>query len=225
LDNPVARNFYFENYQNSMEQELIENLIVESIKIYGVDTWYMPRVLGAKDDLLNEDDLPIFRDAYMLEMYVKSVDGFEGEGDFLSKFGLQIRDSMILTVAQRIFNQEVAANDAQIAVRPREGDLIYFPLNDKIFEVMHVEHEAVFYQLGSLQTYDLRCELFEFSNERFETGYEFIDLKWNALRTTTNTAIANVETVDTLADNFTIETEADAILDFSESNPFGEDIY
>jgi len=110
-------------------------------------------------------------------------------------------------------------------VRPREGDLIYFPLNDKIFEVMHVEHEAVFYQLGSLQTYDLRCELFEFSNERFETGYEFIDLKWNALRTTTNTAIANVETVDTLADNFTIETEADAILDFSESNPFGEDIY
>jgi len=221
----VARNFYFENYQNSMEQELIENLIVESIKIYGVDTWYMPRVLGAKDDLLNEDDLPIFRDAYMLEMYVKSVDGFEGEGDFLSKFGLQIRDSMILTVAQRIFNQEVAANDAQIAVRPREGDLIYFPLNDKIFEVMHVEHEAVFYQLGSLQTYDLRCELFEFSNERFETGYEFIDLKWNALRTTTNTAIANVETVDTLADNFTIETEADAILDFSESNPFGEDIY
>lgn len=208
-----------------MEQELIENLIVESIKIYGVDTWYMPRVLGAKDDLLNEDDLPIFRDAYMLEMYVKSVDGFEGEGDFLSKFGLQIRDSMILTVAQRIFNQEVAANDAQIAVRPREGDLIYFPLNDKIFEVMHVEHEAVFYQLGSLQTYDLRCELFEFSNERFETGYEFIDLKWNALRTTTNTAIANVETVDTLADNFTIETEADAILDFSESNPFGEDIY
>lgn len=221
----MARNFYFENYQNSMEQELIENLIVESIKIYGVDTWYMPRVLGAKDDLLNEDDLPIFRDAYMLEMYVKSVDGFEGEGDFLSKFGLQIRDSMILTVAQRIFNQEVAANDAQIAVRPREGDLIYFPLNDKIFEVMHVEHEAVFYQLGSLQTYDLRCELFEFSNERFETGYEFIDLKWNALRTTTNTAIANVETVDTLADNFTIETEADAILDFSESNPFGEDIY
>ena len=221
----MARNFYFENYQNSMEQELIENLIVESIKIYGVDTWYMPRVLGAKDDLLNEDDLPIFRDAYMLEMYVKSVDGFEGEGDFLSKFGLQIRDSMILTVAQRIFNQEVAANDTQITVRPREGDLIYFPLNDKIFEVMHVEHEAVFYQLGSLQTYDLRCELFEFSNERFETGYEFIDLKWNALRTTTNTAIANVETVDTLADNFTIETEADAILDFSESNPFGEDIY
>lgn len=216
------RNFYFENYQSSQEQQLIEDLVIESIKIYGVDTWYMPRTLGAKDDLLNEDDLPIFNDAYMIEMYVKSVDGFEGEGDFLSKFGLQIRDSMTLTVAQRIFNQEVAANDTQVTVRPREGDLIYFPLNDKIFEVMHVEHEAVFYQLGSLQMYDLRCELFEFSNERFNTGYEFIDLKWNALRTTSNTAIANVETVDTLADNFTIETEADAILDFSAKNPFGE---
>jgi hypothetical protein len=217
------RNFYFENYSNSMEQQLIEDLVIESIKIYGTDTWYMPRTLGAKDDLFNEDDLPIFNDAYMVEMYIRSVDGFEGEGDFLSKFGLQIRDSMTLTVAQRVFRQEVASFDTQVEVRPKEGDLIYFPLNQKIFEVMHVEHEAIFYQMGSLQTYDLRCELFEFSNERFNTGYEFIDQKWADLRTTSNTAIANVESVDIAADNFTIETEADAILDFSEENPFGED--
>lgn len=214
------KNFYFENFENSQEQELIEDLIIESIKIYGVDTWYMPRTLSAKDDLLNEDDLPVFKDAFQIEMYIKSVDGFEGEGDFLSKFGLQIRDSMTLTVAQRVFNQEVGQYEEQ--VRPNEGDLVYFTLSDKIYEVMHTEHESIFYQLGELQVYDLRLELFEFSNEKFDTGYDFIDLKWNDLRTDTNTAVANVETVDTLSDNYTIETEADVILDFTEDNPFSE---
>lgn len=156
-----------------MEQELIEDLVIESIRIYGVDTWYMPRTIGAKDELLNEDDLPIFDDAWLVEMYIKNVDGFEGEGDFLSKFGLQIRDSMTLTVAIRTFDAEVGAHSEQ--VRPNEGDIIYFPLNQKFFKVMHVEHESIFYQMGSLQTYDLRCELFEFSGERFQTGQDFID--------------------------------------------------
>src|SRR6056300_595008 len=139
----MARNFYFENYQASMEQNLIEDLVIESIRIYGVDTWYMPRTIGAKDELLNEDDMPIFKDAYMVEMYVKSVDGFEGEGDFLSKFGLQIRDSMTLTVAIRTYDQEVGAyRTHDDTTRPMEGDLIYFPLNNKFFKVMHVEDEA-----------------------------------------------------------------------------------
>jgi len=219
------RNFYFENHQNSMEQQLIEDLVIESIRIHGIDAWYMPRTIGAKDDLFNEDDLPIFENAYMVEMYVKSVDGFEGEGDFLSKFGLQIRDSMVLTIAQRVFNDDVAVNDYNIITRPNEGDLIYFPLNDKIFEVMHVEHEAIFYQMGNLQTYDLRCELFEFSNERFTTGQEFIDIKYAEIATTSNAAMDNIEDFDPLSDNTIIETEADSILDFSESNPFGEDTY
>jgi len=180
----MARNFYFENYQASMEQNLIEDLVIESIRIYGVDTWYMPRTIGAKDELLNEDDMPIFKDAYMVEMYVKSVDGFEGEGDFLSKFGLQIRDSMTLTVAIRTYDQEVGAyRTHDDTTRPMEGDLIYFPLNNKFFKVMHVEHEAIFYQMGSLQTYDLRCELFEYSNERFETGQDFIDDYFEQYRT------------------------------------------
>ena len=159
----------------------------------------------------------------MVEMYIKNVDGFEGEGDFLSKFGLQIRDSITFTVSMRKFTEEIGTYDE--TVRPEEGDLIYFPLNRKIFEVMHVEHESIFYQMGSLQTYDLRCELFEFSQERFDTGVPEIDTLFDGRILTTNTAIANVESVDTLADNFTIETVADDILDFSESNPFGEDNY
>jgi len=169
----MAKNYYFENFQASGEQELIEDLVIESIKIYGIDVYYIKRNLGSKDDLLNEDDLPVYEDAYIVEMYVKNVDGFDGEGDFLSKFGLQIRDSMTLTVSIRSFNQEVATHTEQ--TRPFEGDLIYFPLNRKFFKIMHVEHEAIFYQLGQLQTYDLRCELFEYSGEKFTTGQDFID--------------------------------------------------
>ena len=219
----MAKNFYFENFQNSMEQNLIEDLIIESIKIYGIEVYYMPRTLGAKDELLNEDDLPIFNDAYLIEMYVRNVDGFEGEGDFLSKFGLQIRDSITLTVAIRSFDAEI--NRYTEEVRANEGDLIYFPLNGKIFEVMHVEHESIFYQMGQLQTYDLRCELFEYSGERFNTGIDDLDTKFDSINITSNNAIANVQSVDALADNFTIESEADNFLDFTVENPFGENQY
>jgi hypothetical protein len=223
----VATNFYFNNFTNSGEQNLIEDLIIETIRIYGLDVWYLPRTLGGLDDLLNEDDLSIFNKAYMVEMYIKNVDGFEGEGDFLSKFGLQIRDSITFTMSQRKFLQDVALYDE--TVRPNEGDLIYFPLNRKLFELKHVEHESIFYQMGALQTYDLKCDLFEFSNERFETGILEIDVLLDAYRTTginANTAVANVESLSLLgADNFTIETTADGILDFSESNPFGDDNY
>lgn len=219
----MATNFYFSNFTNSGEQNLIEDLIIESIQIYGHDVWYIPRTLGAKDELLNEDDLSIFSSAYMVEMYIKNVEGFEGDGDFLSKFGLQIRDSITFTIAMRKFNSEVGLYNEE--VRPNEGDLIYFPLNRKIFEVQHVEHEAIFYQMGSLQTYDLRCELFEYSQERFNTGVLEIDTLFNRYVLTTNSAIANVESVDLLADNFTIETIADNIIDFTEENPFGESNY
>ena len=223
----MATNFFFNNFTNSGEQNLIEDLIIESIRIYGLDVWYLPRTLGAKDDLLNEDDLSIFEKAYMVEMYIKSVDGFEGDGQFLSKFGLQIRDSVTFTMSQRKFLQDVGLYDEM--VRPNEGDLIYFPLNRKLFEVMFVDNKPVFYQMGALQMYDLRCELFEFSNERFATGVLEIDTLLDVYRTTgnnANTAVANVESLSLLgADNITIETIADSILDFSESNPFGDDNY
>lgn len=219
----MATNFYFNNFTNSMEQDLIEDLIIESIRIHGNDVWFIPRTLVAKDDLLNEDDLSKFSECYMVEMYIKNVEGFEGEGDFLSRFGLQIRDSITFTVAQRVFEQEVG--NRQEVVRPNEGDLIYFPLNKKMFEVSFVEHEAIFYQMGQLQTYDLRCELFEFSQERFDTGNAEIDNLFSDYVITSNNAIANseyLETIDDLADNFTIETVADSVIDFSDVDPFSE---
>jgi len=219
----MAQNFYFNNFTNSGEQRLIEDLIIESIRIFGIDVWYMKRNYGALDDLLNEDDLPTYDQAFLVEMYVKNVEGFQGDGDFLSKFGLQIRDSMTLTMSMRKFMEDVGLYNEE--VRPLEGDLIYFPLNRKIFQIKHVEHESIFYQMGSLQVYDFRVELFEYSNEVFNTGVEEIDTWLLKYKTTANNTIAGIESIDPIADNLTIETEADNILDFSESNPFGESNY
>ena len=120
-----------------------------------------------------EDDLSSFNTAYMIDMYIKNVEGFGGQGDFLSKFNLEIRDNITFCVARRTFNDDVGNEEA--LERPREGDLIYFPLNNKIFEIKFVEHEAIFYQMGALQMYELQCELFEYSNERFNTGISDID--------------------------------------------------
>jgi len=216
----MAVNSYFNNFSNPSEQNLIESLIIESIGIHGINIYYMPRVLGALDDVLNEDDLPIFDHAYTLTTYIKNVEGFEGDGDFLSKFGLQIRDSMTLTIAIKTFDEEVGTYSAQ--VRPLEGDLIFFPLNNKIFEIKHLEQEAIFYQFGKLQTYDIRVELFEYSNEVFNTGVAVIDSWLDSYKTTSNNTIEGIESIDLLADNLSIQTTANDIIDFSASNPFGD---
>jgi len=167
-------NHYFNNYTNSMEQRLIEDLVAESIQIYGVECFYIPRTLVNEDLLFTEDALSKFDNAYQLEMYVKNVDGFEGDGKFLSKFGLEIRDEMTLTVSQRRFSEEVLESTDNTN-EPIEGDIIYFPLNKKMFEVKFVDHESIFYQMGSIQTYDLRCEMFEYSHQKIDTGIPAID--------------------------------------------------
>lgn len=172
----MPTNLYFNNYSFTGEQLLIEDLIIEAIKVYGVECYYLPRTMVNEDEVWGEDASSKFESAYPLEMYIKNVDAFEGEGDFLSKFGLEIRDAVTLTISQRRFGEEIDIEDTTKDVgRPAEGDLIWFPLNGKIFEVKHVEHEAIFYQLGSLQTYDLRCELFEYSTEIIDTGVKVID--------------------------------------------------
>lgn len=237
----MATSVFFNNFNASQEQLLIENLIIESIKIYGHDIWYMPKTLVNKDKIYGEASIQRFEQAYFMEMYIKNVEGFEGEGDFLSKFNLEIRDRMTLTVARRIFEQEVGSNSN--IVRPNEGDLIFFPLNRKIFQIKFVEQEPVFYQLGALQMYDLVCELYEYSNEVFATGVKDIDsiyenfstgfdiagiLLADGVQITTEDGYPlmqefyNFEDQDPLADNDEIQAEADLILDFSEKDPFSE---
>ena len=242
----MATNLFFNNYAFSQEQNLIEDLIIESIKIYGYDCYYLPRTLVAEDTLFGEDTLSKFDNAYSLEMYVKSVDGFEGEGDFLSKFNIEIRDEMVLTVSQRRFGEEVDVfNTTEDIGRPSEGDLIYFPLNNKIFEVKFVEHESIFYQMGSLQTYDLRCELFEYSHERLDTGinvidsvetafsgdmldFQLLDEEGNELITEDGFTLSQdglafrVEGTDKAANNEQFTSNSIDFIDFSETNPFSE---
>jgi len=242
----MATSVYFNNFGASQEQLLIENLVIESIRIYGHDVWYMPRTLVNTDTLYGESPIQEFKSAYMVEMYVRNVEGFEGQGDFLSKFNLEIRDEMTLTIARRVFETEVGAS--QSLVRPREGDIIYFPLNRKVFQIKFVEHEPVFYQMGALQMYDLKCELFEYSNELFSTGIKEIDeiyakysIGLDVAGLLINSNIVNekiyltdesgfvlmqeyfnLQTQDVNAENDYLQTQGDLILDFSEKDPFSE---
>jgi len=156
------------------EQQVIEDLVVESIKVHGHDFVYMPRTLVKEDELFGEDVLSSFDNGIEIEMYVESVDGFEGEGDFVSKFGFEIRDSINLVVSKKRFSQEITPLDSTITY-PREGDLIFFPLTKGLFEIKFVEHENPFYQLNSLYTYKLSCELFQYGQESIDTDWTVID--------------------------------------------------
>ena len=221
----MATNAYFRNHDNVYEQNLIDDLVIESIKIYGIDVKFITRLHENIDRILNEDDLPTFDKYYDFEVYIKNVDGFEGEGDFLSKFGLQIRDSITFTVVIRTFEQYVT-REQDTRKRPLEGEMIWMPLNQKMYKIQHVEHESVFYQTGALQVYDMRCELAEYSGETFDTGYYEIDNYFADIDTSANTvtSLTSLEGVDPLANNLAFEDQADDILDFSEMDPFSENI-
>ena len=284
----MATNVYFNNFSYPNEQDLVEDLTIEAIKVYGHNVKYIPKNIQEIDNLFGEDKLIKYDVAADVEMYVKNVEGFEGEGDFMSKFGLQINDQLTLTVARKRFDQikteklveetgynylqesantdapsrqflsnTAASNTESIILetgttgvngyqitseRPQEGDLVFFPLVNKLFEIKFVEHEQIFYQTGRLQTYDLRCELFKYSSERIRTGNTEIDsietkqslstLAYQfKLEDDTMLLIEDggsllqeftIETTDRAANNSFFEFEGDSVIDFSESNPFSE---
>ena len=239
----MATNFYFNNFDSSSEQFLIEDLVIESIKIYGHDVIYLPREIVNRDFVFNEDGISKFEDNYMIEMYIKNVDGFEGEQDFMSKFGLEIRDQITFSVSIRRFADEIAVNETSL--RPNEGDLIFFPLTSSFYEIKFVEHEAIYYQLGDLQIYDLKCELYEYSGEEFNTGSDLLDqiednTKINmldySLETQDGFLIANetdgpiireAYNINTLtqSNNDIYQTDSAGIIDFSDLDPFSEGTY
>mgnify|MGYP003624583808 FL=1 len=279
----MATNVYFNNFAYGREQDLVEDLTIEAIKIYGHNVKYLPRTKVNVDLLFGEDTLSKFDEAIDVEMYIKNVEGFEGEGDLLSRFGLEIRDQITFTVARKRFDQAITSPKLMSQVgynlifedgstktpsrqyltgskdtdsfmlegddylntinRPQEGDLIYFPMVDKIFEIKFVEHEQIFYQTGRLQTYDVRCELFEYSSEQLDTGDANIDgiediyslntLDYQfTLEDGTGTTLLEdggtllqeyrIEDTDASANNEFFQAQADNILDFSQVNPFGE---
>lgn len=222
---------------------MIEDLVLESIKIYGHDMYYCPRTLVAKNDIFGEDTISEYKTAYYIDLYIKNVDSYEGDGTFLSKFNLEIRDQMTLTVSVRNFMNEVG--NLEMIDRPQEGDLIYIPMLDRLLVVKYVSKTPVFYQMGSIQMYDLVCEMFEYSSERFNTGIAAIDniektkslsMETYGLITTDGFVITDqdgyqiiqsgydfeTQAGDSFEDNTEFEIEGEAILDWSQVDPFSE---
>ncbi len=172
----MPTNVFF-NHAVQTEQHLYEDLVVEALRMYGHNVFYLPREVIEEDSILNEDVQSKFGDSYQVEMYIENTDGFEGEGDLMSKFGVQIRDQATFIISLRTWERFVSL-DSNLATsfRPNEGDLIYFPLSGSMFEIKFVEHEDPFYQVGKLFVFKMTCELFEYSQEDFDTGIGDIDL-------------------------------------------------
>jgi hypothetical protein len=227
------------------EQDLYESIIIECISIYGFELYYIPRKSFNRDLILNEDSLSTYEFAYPIEMYFKNVTGFAGEGDLLTKFGVEIRDSASLIVSRRRWDKEVGrSGQAQLSTRPAEGDCVYFPLTNSLFEIRRVEDREPFFQIGKLYVYELQVELIQYSSERFSTAVGAIDavvsnqgldiqnyelilesgsrmlLEYEANSTVILESF-NTSLIDPLAQNEKFELEID-VLDFTERNPFGE---
>lgn len=243
MDNPLSTNFYFNNFNNSQEQGLIESLVMESIKIYGHDVFYCPRTLVAKDDIYGEDALSSYNTNFEIDMYIRSYDSYEGDGQFLSKFNLEIRDQVTFTVSVRNFNDEIGQYVA--LDRPQEGDLVYLPMAERLMIIKYVNKTPIFYQMGSIQMYDLVCEVFEYSSERLNTGIEAIDkieqknsiaMETYGLLTTDGFVITTqdgfqiiqsgydfqTQVGDSFEDNTEMQLEGEDILDWTQIDPFSE---
>ena len=275
----MPTNVYFDT-GTKPEQHLYEDLMIEQLRIYGQDVFYIPRTLVKEDELFGEDTLSKFDDAYQIEMYFENVEGYEGEKEIMSKFGLQMNEDVTFVVARRRFEQLVS-HDSNLIVktRPNEGDLVYFPKVKKIFEITFVDHDDPFYQVHNLPAFKLKCKTFEYSSEDLDTGIAEIDaietdnsldmlsFQFTMEQTTSTTYNEGlqledggnidletaagsglligenetggdnvvlesgdyiiqeafvVDTIDENAMNDFFETQDDNIIDFTESNPFGD---
>jgi len=181
----MPTNVYFDTGTTS-EQRLYEDLIIEQLKIYGQDVYYLPRKLANKDTIFGEDPASSFDDSYIIEMYVDNTDGYMGEQEIIKKFGLELRDDIKFTVSKLRWETLISNNsDLQTTLRPNEGDLVYFPTTKAFFEIQFVEHEQPFYQQSALPVYKLSCTKFEYSSERIDTGITSIDSVEDSLSTDT----------------------------------------
>ncbi len=170
--------FFLQGSQS--EQRLVQDLINEQLKIYGVEVTYIPRKFVRKQTIIKEVQSSAFDDNFLLEAYLNTYEGYSGQGDIMTKFGVSLRDEVTLTISKERFEDFIspfleADDDYELSSRPREGDVIFFPLGSRLFEVKFVEHEEPFYQLGKNYVYQLKCELFEYEDEVFDTDIDEID--------------------------------------------------
>ena len=219
----MSVNHYFQGGNgigSDSEKRLHEDLIIEGLKIYGHDCYYLPRTLVNHDLVLGEDVLSKFDDSYLLEMYIETTEGFAGEQELVSKFGLEIRDDTTFMISKRRWDEQVDSVHTLIADgRPNEGDLIYFPLMNSFFEIQFVEDQEPFFQLGNLPVYKLKATKFEYSSEQFNTGNDdiqdaekalSIDLLQHQITLEDKSGKLLLETTDTIlgeVDFFILETD------------------
>jgi len=242
-------NHYFQSgipIGRASEQNLYEDLIIECLQIYGFEVYYIPRTSFNEDRILVEDPLNYYENAYPIEMYLENTNGFEGEGDLLTRFGVELRETASFVVSRRRWDKEVGSKGQTVlANRPAEGDVLYFPLTKSYFEIRKVEGDTPFYQLGKLYIFRMQCELMQFSSENFNTGIDEIDTYADSIDQNLNNFELLVEsdgplllefntetpmilesykitTVDAGARNDDFDTGITDILDFTERNPFGE---
>lgn len=176
----MPRNVFFSQAVRT-EQSLYEDLVIESLKIFGQDVYYIPRTLVNRDTILNEDPASKFDDAYLIEAYIENTDGFEGAGDLFSKFGLDIKDEATFVISRRQWEKIIGIFSSDLTnPKPQEGDVIFLPMTNSFFEISFVEDDSPFYQLSNLPVYKMQCQLFEYADEDFDTGIEDIDLKTGA---------------------------------------------
>ncbi len=242
----MATNQLFNKFNHAGEQKLLEDLLIESIKTFGIDVYYMPKVRNNFDQINYQDDMSSYEEAYLIEMYPEDVFGFTGKGTLYGALGLEIRDQMKFVVAKRRFDEEINSQNPEI-LRPREGDLIYFPLNNLVFEIKFTDNKIFFFQLGNLPAFNMTCELFDYSNEQLNTGIKEVDdlqlvysidsVDYSLLTEdgfsllTENGDYIVLESIsdtsdefDPLSDNdfFDEKILEDDIIDFDETDPFSE---
>lgn len=242
----MSKRRYFNFYSSRAEQKLVNSLVAETIDMYGLDVFYIKRTVLTPDNVIVDDKFASYTAAYPSRLYLKNMDGFAGDGTFLSKFGLEIRDEVVFTYAVRAFQDDVNANDSSL-IRPREGDLIWSSLDNRVYEIKFVDQKARMYQFGAIQSWDLTCEVAEYNNETWSTGYDFLDsifvkveadMPYNLptlllsedglsfITTDDGTPIAwgevDPSTNDPLGENSGLDYEAQEFINFTEQNPFAD---
>lgn len=207
----MATNQYFSHYKANNEQDLVEDLVIEAIQLRGMDMYYLPRTSVVNDYLFGEDPVVAFNSTEVIEMYFNDVDRFGGDGDIFSRFGYQINDTADISISKKRFKEVFPS-----LTRPFEGDLIYMPITKAILEIKFVDHEDPFFQHGKQYVYKLKCELFDFNNESTSTADVELDDIFSGL------GLGDTSTeVEDFGDNDDLQTDADDVVNFDPSNPFG----
>lgn len=238
----MAVSTFFDNFTNYGEQQLLADLGTEMIQRYGIDVYYMPRSHVNIDRLWNEDTLSEFNQATAIEVYIKTFTGWQGEGDLMQKFGISMADQITFSMMRNRWADEFT-NFQPSLIRPLEGDFIYLPMTNALFEVKFVEHESNFYQTGMLTYYDIKAERVNISNEKIETGvadidnigskfstavddFFFSDQDGNALLAGDGSGLTegqfDTDDIDPSTQNSLFSSEGRTFIDFSKKNPLGE---